>query len=173
MAQSFGESVKVISEIKPDNEPHSGEVVFAFESPLARIQLKLGFFHDADVRHVAIDYDLRIIPVLLQFEPNAQLEQPIETFDENRAAEWLDDRIIAFVRTYLAIHEHSNYVTDQIVEDPIAKMRFPKYAAETTLQKDGNTYYFISAETKNDFQNGRPHDKNSHRQETLCEIRGS
>ena len=89
------------------------------------------------------------------------------------SAEWLDGRIIAFVRTYLAIHENSNYVTDQIVEDPIAKMRFPKHAAETTLQKDGNTYYFISAETKNDFQNGRPHDKNSHRQETLCEIRGS
>jgi YHS domain-containing protein len=98
LAQTFGESVRVMSEIKPDNEPHSGEV---------------------------------------------------------------------------AIHENSIYVADQMVENPIAQMRFPKYAAEATLQKEGITYYFISSETKRDFQNGRPRDKNSHRQETLCEIRGS
>jgi YHS domain-containing protein len=164
LARSFGESVRVISEIKPDNEPHSGELAFAFESPLATIQMKFGFFHDSDFRDLVIDYDLRIIRVFLKFEPQSRLEQKIESFDEDLAAQWLDDRIVAFVRTYMA---------DQMVEDPIAQMRFPKYAAETTLQKEGITYYFISAETKRDFQNGRPQDKNSHRHETFCEVGGS
>jgi YHS domain-containing protein len=155
LAEKFGESVTVTPEFGPSQDvEHSGQVVFACDSPLAKIQVKFGFFHDFEVRVLNIEYDLKIIPVFLKFEPNSCLEQEIESFDEDAAAQWLDDRIVDFVRTYLAIHEHSTYVAEQLVEDPIAQTRFPRYAAKSTLQRDGNTYYFISPETQREFQTG-------------------
>jgi YHS domain-containing protein len=157
LAEKFGETVTVSPEIESGQDvEHSGSVVFTCDSPPAKIQVKFGFFHDFEVRNLTIEYELKIIPVFLKFEPHSRLEQKVESFDDDEVVQWLDDRIVDFVRTYLAIHEHSTYVADQLVEDPIAQMRFPKYAANSTLQREGITYYFISPETQREFQTGPP-----------------
>jgi YHS domain-containing protein len=39
-----------------------------------------------------------------------------------------------------------------MVEDPIAKVRFPKYAAGATLEVEGKTLYFIDEATLREFQ---------------------
>jgi YHS domain-containing protein len=39
-----------------------------------------------------------------------------------------------------------------MVEDPIAKVRFPKYAAGATLDVKGKTHYFIDEVTLREFQ---------------------
>jgi YHS domain-containing protein len=155
LATKFGESVKITPEIGTGHDlEHTAQVVFVCESAPAQIQLKFGFSHDFEFRELVMEYDLTIIPVFLKFEPQARHEQKIESFDEDRSAQWLDDRIVDFIRTYLAIHENATYVADRMVEDPIAQIRFPKYAAKSTLQKEGITYYFISNDTKCEFQNG-------------------
>ena len=65
---------------------------------------------------------------------------------------WIDDRIVSFVRTYLALHENEHYLKDHMVEDPVAGVRFPKFAAAATLESGGKTFYFISDETRSEFQ---------------------
>jgi YHS domain-containing protein len=154
---NFGESVEVISEIRPSQEePHSGETSFAFRSPLARIRVSFGFYHDVNVENIVLENELEIIPVFVKFDAKSRLEQPVATFDEAAAAEWLDDRIIAFVRTYVAMHENSTYVADQMVEDPVAQVRFPKYEAKSTAEKNGTTFYFISPATMREFEKAEP-----------------
>ena len=39
-----------------------------------------------------------------------------------------------------------------MVEDPIAHVRFPKQAAATTLERHGQTYYFIGEDTRREFE---------------------
>ena len=39
-----------------------------------------------------------------------------------------------FVQTYFAMGENEIYLKDQMVEDPIAHVQFPKQAAATTLE---------------------------------------
>ena len=39
-----------------------------------------------------------------------------------------------------------------MVEDPIAKVRFPKFAAAAKLEHDGGTMYFIDESTLREFQ---------------------
>ena len=63
-----------------------------------------------------------------------------------------DDRIVDFVKTYVALHENQYYLKDYLVDDPIAGVRFPKYAAAATLDVSGKTYYFISDETRAEFE---------------------
>jgi len=174
LAKNLGESVRVIPEIRPNEDaPHSGEMSFVCESSLARIQVKFGFFHDTEVRNLVMDYALVIIPVFLKFEPHSRQEQTVESFDADVAAQWLDDRIVDFVRTYLAIHENSTYTADHLVEDPIAHVRFSKHVAKNTLHKEGITYYFISPETKRAFENGCHWENNAHHQNSHLEVRGS
>jgi YHS domain-containing protein len=56
------------------------------------------------------------------------------------------------VRTYLALHENHYYLQDHMVQDPVAKVRFPKFAAAAKSERDGKTFYFIDESTLHEFE---------------------
>jgi YHS domain-containing protein len=147
LAQRFGDKVKMQPEVKPTLR----EATFHFQSQLARIDLKFSATTDSDVRKLVLRYDLAILPILMKFEPHAVLEMPLDQVDPAAVAKWTDDRIIDFVKTYVSLHENQYYLKDYLVEDPIAGVRFPKYAAAAKLDFKGKTHYFISEETRSEF----------------------
>ena len=132
--------------------PSSREVTFDFQSRLARVSLKLSASTDRDVQKVILSYDLSIIPVLMRYTPHAEAEFPLSAVDKGAVAKWIDDRIVDFIHTYFAMGENEIYLKDQMVEDPIAHVRFPKQAAATSLEWQGQKYYFIGDETRHDFE---------------------
>ena len=97
-------------------------------------------------------YDLEIIPILMKFDSHDEVEFPLDAVDTTALGTWFDDRIVSFVKSYLAIHENQYYLKDQMVEDPIAKVKFPKFAAGATLQVKGKTVYFINEATRRKFE---------------------
>lgn len=147
LAKKFGQKV----DVRPDLKPGRRSATFEFQSELARIKLRLGVAPDPDVRNLTFTYDLEVIPILMKFQSHDELELPIENIDTKALAKWIDDRIIGFVKTYLAIHENQYYLKDHMVEDPIAKVRFPKYAAGAKCDLKGKTYYFIDESTLKSF----------------------
>jgi YHS domain-containing protein len=147
LVKKFGDHVEATPRIVPSTR----EVTFEFQSKLARVRLKLSASTDRDVRKLILSYDLDIIPVLLRFEPHADLEFPLEKVNKEAVAKWLDDRILDFVRTYLSVGDSEVYLKDHMVEDPITQVRFPNFAAGATLQWQGKTYYFIGDETRREF----------------------
>ena len=148
LAQRFGDRVH----LTPTVEPARLEATFAFKSELAQIHLRFSAAPSADATKIVFSYDLRVMPILMQFESHAELEQPLEAVDREALAKWMDDRIVAFVRTYLSLHENEYYLKDHMVEDPVAHVRFPRYAAGATLERGGKTYYFIGEETRREFE---------------------
>src|SRR5579872_5673072 len=106
LAQKFGQRVKVTPQIVGALR----EVKFEFDSNLARIDLRFRASTDQEVKKLVLDYDLDILPVLMRFEPHAQAEFPLETIDVNAVAKWIDDRIVDFVRAYLALHQNEFYL---------------------------------------------------------------
>jgi YHS domain-containing protein len=148
LAQRFGDKVTV----KPEVKPTLREATFRFQSQLARIDLKFSATTDSDVRKIVLSYDLEILPILMQFERHAAMEMPLDQIDAAKVARWTEDRIVDFVKTYVALHENQYYLKDYLVEDPVAGVRFPKYAAGAKLDWKGKTYYFISDETRSEFQ---------------------
>jgi YHS domain-containing protein len=147
LVKKFGDLVQA----KPRIVPSTREVTFEFQSQLARIRLKFSASTDRDVRKVVLSYDLEIIPVLLRFEPHAEVEFPLEAVNKEAVAKWIDDRILYFVRTYLSLGDNEVYLKDHMVEDPVAQVRFPDFAAAATLAWQGKTYYFIGEETRREF----------------------
>ena len=148
LAQKFGERV----DVQPHVEPGRRSGTFQFQSELARIDLRFAVAPDAEVQNLVFTYNLSIIPILMKFDSHDEIEFPLDAVDETALAKWIDDRIVRFVKTYLSLHENEFYLKGHMVQDPIAKVRFPKYAAAATLEVKGKTHYFIDDATLKQFQ---------------------
>jgi YHS domain-containing protein len=148
LMQKFGDKV----EVTPHVTATGRDAIFKFTSNLASIRLRLSASTDREVRNLILDYNLEIVPILMKFDSHQQAEWPLDAVDKEAVGNWVEDRIIDFVKTYLSLHENEYYLKDHMVEDPIAKVRFLKYAAGATMEKNGKTIYFISEETRKDFE---------------------
>lgn len=148
LVERFGDRVKVT----PRLASSSREVTLEFQSELARIRLRLSASTDQQVRNLILNYDLEILPVLMQFDSHQQADWPLDAIDREAVANWVDDRFVDFVKTYLSLHENEYYLREHMVEDPIAGVRFPRYAAAATVESSGKTYYFIGEETRREFE---------------------
>jgi YHS domain-containing protein len=148
LMERFGDHAKVA----PRLESTSRAVTMDFETELARIRLRLSATTDHDVRNLILSYDLEILPALMQFDSHQQAQWPIDAIDRTAVGDWVDDRIVSFVKTYLSLHENEYYLKEHMVRDPVAGVRFPKYAAAATVDVGGKTYYFIGDETRREFE---------------------
>jgi YHS domain-containing protein len=148
LAQRFRDRVQVT----PDMAPGRRHATFQFQSELARIRLRFSATTDLEVTRVVFSYDLEILPMLMQFNSHAELEFPLEAVDRGALIQWVDDRIVSFVHTYLSLNENELYLKKQMVEDPVIHVRFPKYAAGAKLEWQGKTYYFVGEETRREFE---------------------
>ncbi len=147
LVQKFGNRIQVTPRLTPSTR----EATLEFPSNLGRVSLRFSASTDRDVRQVILGYDLEIIPVFFRYEPHAELGFPLEAIDEAAAARWIDDRIVDFVRTYLSMGENELYTREHMVEDPVAHVGFPDFAAGATLEWQGKKFYFIGEETRRQF----------------------
>jgi YHS domain-containing protein len=148
LVKKFGDQVKVTPKLTPELR----KAVFDFESKLAQVKLVFAASTDTDVRKLVVQYDLEILPILMQYDRHAQVEFPLDAIDAAALGKWIDDRIVDFVKAYLAMSHNQYYLKDHMVVDPVAGLTFPKLAAAATLERNGTTYYFIAEKTKNEFE---------------------
>jgi YHS domain-containing protein len=148
LVKKFGDRVQSTPRIVPSTR----EVTFDFQSRLARVRLKFSASTDRDIQKVVLSYNLDIIPVLMRYKPHDEVEFPLNAVDKEAVAKWIDDRIVDFVQTYFSMGENEIYLKDQMVEDPIAHVHFPKAAAAATLEWQGQKFYFIAEETRREFE---------------------
>ncbi len=94
--------------------------------------------------------------MVVRYDKQSMLEFPLDAVQDDGVVQWFDERIVAFVKLYLAIVRQDaalrEHLKDQLVEDPVAKIRFPKYLASSTLERDGRTYYFVDEDTRREFE---------------------
>ncbi len=147
-ANRFGDRVKVTRSA----EPTKRAATYEFQTDLAQVQLRLSATTDQEVQQVVLNYDLQIMPILMKYERHVELALPLDAVDDETIARWIDDRLVQFVQTYLSLHENQYYLKEHMVEDPVAHVRFPKFAAGAKLESVGTTHYFISEETLRLFQ---------------------
>jgi len=148
LIQKFGEKVTATPSLTQSMQ----EVVLDFESDIARIRLRFQGTTDNDISKLILNYDLSIVPILMQFDSHSELEMPVDNIDCEAVVRWIDERIMSFVQIYISLHENKYYLHDQMVADPVSGTTFPRSAAGASLQRNGHTYYFISDETRREFE---------------------
>jgi YHS domain-containing protein len=148
LVKEFGNRVKVAPHIVPSMR----DATLYFQSNRAHVRLRFTALTDRDFQRLILSYLLEIIPAVVHYRPFAQVEFPLNAVDKAAAAKWIDDRIIEFIQTYLSMGEPELCPKDQMVEDPVARIQFPKFAAAATLERKGAKFYFISEETRRKFE---------------------
>ncbi len=147
LARRFGDQVRCT----PCITQTRATVTLEFQSSNAFIALTFSVVPDQAVRNLVVEYDLDVIPVLMMFESHAEFWAPIDNLDPAALEAWLDEWIVKFVEFYVRMHESEVYGRSEYVEDPVVHVKFPKFAAEATLEHNGTTYYFIYERTRADF----------------------
>jgi YHS domain-containing protein len=117
----------------------------------ATTKLELGISHDGTFEHLIGDFRLEILPVFIPFQGEDQHRQSIDQIDEERLGTWFDERLIAFVDTYLRLEDTNQYQAENLVLDPICGMRVNRAFAPAQEEYKGKTYYFCSEECNQKF----------------------
>jgi YHS domain-containing protein len=147
LASRAGERVSVTPSVSESRR----SAKFDFKSTKAHITLLFSVAPDRDLKNVVVAYDLKIVPVLWRFDAHAEFTTPIAKLDEAALTKWLDDQIVGFVELYIQIHQGEIFEKAEYVEDPVAKVQFPRFAAGATLEHGGQTFFFIDENTKREF----------------------
>lgn len=147
LAKRAGDRVKVTPSVSQTRR----SATFEFKSAKALINLTFSVAPDQKVKHAVVESDLKVVPVLWKFDSHAEFTTPVGNVDADGLAKWVDDRIMAFVDLFIQIHEDELFEKAEMVEDPVAKVSFPKFAAGATLEQGGKTYFFIDDKSKAEF----------------------
>ena len=153
---AFLSRFKAVVKAEPIVREHTRAINLTFAATVAKVTLRFEVFPDQDVNHIRLECTQEIIPVVVRYDKQSVLEFPLDGVQDDALVKWFDDRIIAFVKAYIALVRQDaalrEQLKDEFVEDPVARVRFPKYLASSTLERDGRTYYFVDEETRREFE---------------------
>jgi YHS domain-containing protein len=157
---AFIERFKPVVKAEPTVHEHTRAMSLMFAATVAKVNLLFELFPDEDVSHVRLECTQEIVPVLVRYDKHSVLELPLDQVEDEKVIQWFDERIVAFVRVYMAVLEQDaaeqEHLKDYLVEDPVTRVRFPRYLASSTLERNGRTYYFADEESRREFEKGQP-----------------
>lgn len=148
LAERFADRIKVTPRVVPG----ARQATFEVASELARIVLRFSVSADEEVKNLVFRYDLDVVPIYMKFDSHREVQFPLDKVDADALGQWIDQCIMSFVRSYMAMQQNAYYLKDHLVEDPVAKVRLPKFAAGAKLDRNGKTLYFISEETRRQYE---------------------
>lgn len=117
----------------------------------ATVRLEVGITRDGDARTLIVQYRLQISPVFFPFDDADDLTFPIDQVDTERVASWLDNKLVAFVETYLRLEIEPRYQDENRVIDPVCGMSVNRAEAPASAEYAGKTYFFCVAECRDRF----------------------
>ena len=153
---AFIERFKDVVKAEPIVREHTRAINLTFAATVAKVTLLFEVFPDRDVTHVRLECTQEIIPVVVRYDKQSVLEFPLDAVQDDAVVQWFDERVIAFVQAYMALVRQDaalkDHLKEQFVEDPVTKIRFPKYLASSTLERGGKTYFFVDEDTRREFE---------------------
>jgi YHS domain-containing protein len=153
---AFIDRFKPAVKVEPVVRQHTRAVNLTFAATVAKVALRFEVFPDQDVNQIRLECTQEIVPVVVRHDRQSVLEFPLGGSQNEALVKWFDDRIVAFVKAYVALVRQDEALREQLkdefVEDPVAGIRFPKYVAASSLERDGRTYYFVDEETRRKFE---------------------
>ncbi len=118
----------------------------------ALVEIILSISHDDAFKQVLFGYELRIIPVFMEFEKFSKLTLPLDGLKSDLVAAWLDERLLSFMKTYLNMQFVEQYQRDNMATDPVLNRRFPSNLAAGTIEHKGTTFRFASPDSMKMFK---------------------
>lgn len=100
---------------------------------------------------ILVTYCLEIEPVLFKFDRYGQLVIPLNAVEDQKVAEWVDDKLLSFADTYVQLQFVEQYQQENIVVDPVYGMHMNRADAGATCEHEGHQYYFCVDQCREQF----------------------
>jgi YHS domain-containing protein len=153
---AFIDRFKDVVKAEPSVRDSTRSMKMTFSATVAKVTLTFEVYPDRDASHVRLECSQDILPVLIRYDKHSFVEFPLDAVPDDAVIQWFDERIVTFVKAYLAIVRQDaklqEHLKEQFVEDPVTKIRFPKYLASSSLERGGQTYYFVDEDTRREFE---------------------
>ena len=118
--------------------PASTKVTFAIE-------------HDVRCETVLICYEGAMMPLFIKMHEHDRITLPVENGHDEEVAEWVEERLVDFVTTYLQIDRGSEEFEEDAATDPVCGMRVSRSSAVASDTYRGHPYFFCSTECQQEF----------------------
>jgi YHS domain-containing protein len=112
----------------------------------ATAKLEIGVTRDGEIKKVALQYQAEILPAFFPFDGRDELTMLLDEVDEQKAAEWVEAKLVQFVDAYLRLETSNHYQEGNMVTDPVCGMTVNKAFAPAQMAYRGQTYYFCIPE---------------------------
>lgn len=110
----------------------------------ATVKLALSIAHDEEIENLLLVYNLEILPIFLKFEGHDQAVFSLDDSNHERIADWVTEKILSFLDTYLRLEQTDQYWQSSLVTDPVCGMRFRRSIASAESEYAGHTYFFCT-----------------------------
>jgi YHS domain-containing protein len=110
--------------------------------------LEIGVTRDGEIKTVVLQSQMEILPVFFPVEGKDEFTLLLDQVDENKAAAWVEAKILQFVDTYLRLETTDHYQQENFVTDPVCGMRVNKAFAPAQATYGGKPYYFCVEECR-------------------------
>lgn len=117
----------------------------------ASTKLDLYAAHDDRAETFQLEYEVLIVPVFIKYDRFDRFEASLDQFDDRRLTEWLEDRLIGFVHTYLSLGTSNRDESEFAATDPVCGMRVRKETEAGYYDHAGHRYFFCSESCRDEF----------------------
>lgn len=137
-----------------EQRPHSSCCFFEFCDRFpVYTSVELTFEHDVRLEKLIVHSQISIMPVFVPFTEQDNLTLSLDSVDEAEVADWVEERLLEFLDTYLRIEADTGESAVNLVTDPVCGMRIHRSAAACSDSFYGHPYFFCSSECLARFQN--------------------
>ena len=117
----------------------------------ASTKLALSIARSPEATRGFITYSLEIIPILMAFQGECHLEFDPSSPNEAAITEWVEERLLEFVETYLRVGSEPQYQHGNLQVDVVCGMSLSAVDVDEKVTVRGHTYYFCSAACRERF----------------------
>ncbi len=114
----------------------------------------VGFSLEHDVRYekLIVRSRISIVPVFVPFTGQDNLPLSLDSVDESEVADWVEERLLEFIDSYMQLDGESDELAKEVATDPVCGMQIIRFAAAASDSYYGHPYYFCSKDCLARFQ---------------------
>ena len=143
----------VNAEMQQEEPPNRSSCVFEYcERFPAHARLEFSVEHDVRFEKVVLHTRTHMMPVFVRINEQDNLMLPLDHVDETQAADWIEERLLEFLDTYLRIDGGGDEFSEEPATDPVCGMQISRAAAAASDSYYGHPYYFCCEDCHQKFQ---------------------
>jgi YHS domain-containing protein len=115
-------------------------------------QIEFTVEHDVRFEQLIVHAQTRVMPVFVRFTEQDNLPLPLDRVEHDQVADWVEERLLEFLDTYLRIDDGGEEFAEEPATDPICGMRSRRSDAAASDSHYGHPYYFCSVDCHEKFK---------------------